>query len=109
MIKHDNTGGNAAWFLDRVVIATDGQESIFPCYKWLDDKDGEYLERTLFPGTATEPELAEYTVSVFTGAQRGAGTDANVKIKINGNNSVSDELPLESGANDFEPAKKYPS
>ena len=85
-IKHDNSGSNPAWFLDRVVIAAeDGTQAIFPCYQWLDKDSGDgYIERVLLPGDVAEPVMSNYTVSVFTGTQRGAGTDANVTIQIKG-------------------------
>lgn len=56
-IGHDNKGGFAGWFLDKVMIDVPslGQRSVFPCGRWLDkNKDDGQLERELLPGTDTE-------------------------------------------------------
>lgn len=51
-ISHDNKGGFAGWYLDRVEINVPslGQKAVFPCGRWLDkSKDDGQLERELFP------------------------------------------------------------
>ena len=51
-IGHDNKGGFAGWFLDKVHINVPslGQKVTFPCGRWLDkDKDDRLLERELLP------------------------------------------------------------
>ena len=56
-IGHDNKGGFAGWFLDKVIIDVPslGQKAVFPCGRWLDKgKDDGQLERELFPGVDTE-------------------------------------------------------
>ena len=56
-IGHDNKGGFAGWFLDKVIVNAPslGQQVVFPCGRWLDkDKDDGQLERELFPGVDTE-------------------------------------------------------
>ena len=56
-IGHDNKGGFAGWFLDKVIMDAPslGQRVVFPCGRWLDkDKDDGQLERELFPGVDTE-------------------------------------------------------
>ena len=56
-IGHDNKGGFAGWFLDKVLVDAPslGQRVVFPCGRWLDkDKDDGQLERELFPGLDTE-------------------------------------------------------
>lgn len=56
-IGHDNKGGFAGWFLDKVIVDAPslGQQVVFPCGRWLDkDKDDGQLERELFPGVDTE-------------------------------------------------------
>ena len=49
-IRHDNSGFNAAWFLDRVeVIDDDGETHQFHCERWLSKKkDDGKLERSLY-------------------------------------------------------------
>lgn len=51
-IGHDNAGGGAAWFLDKVVIDAPslGKAWTFPCSRWLSKKEDDGLiERELFP------------------------------------------------------------
>ena len=45
-IEHDNTGMNAGWFLDRVVLTDLSRPHLrlfFACSKWLSRDDGDYL------------------------------------------------------------------
>ena len=56
-IGHDNKGGFAGWFLDKVIVDAPslGQRVVFPCGRWLDKgKDDGQLERELVPGVDTE-------------------------------------------------------
>ena len=35
-IRHDDSGGNAAWHLDHIAVAVEnGETRIFPCQRWL--------------------------------------------------------------------------
>ena len=59
-IGHDNKGGFAGWFLDKVIINVPslGQNVVFPCGRWLDKgKDDGKLEREL--------SVAEDSAQVF--------------------------------------------
>lgn len=44
-IRHDDSGRNSGWFLDRVLITNEdtGKEWLFPCGRWLarDEDDGQ--------------------------------------------------------------------
>ncbi|XP_063051831.1 lipoxygenase homology domain-containing protein 1 [Engraulis encrasicolus] len=99
-IRHDDTGPNSAWYLDRVEIV-DLKDEItyyFPCNRWLaiDEDDGQ-IARELVPvdeafmkrdddeeGDAAKLGLEQkamsttYTMRVKTGEKKHAGTDANV-------------------------------
>ena len=51
-IGHDNKGGFAGWFLDKLEIDSRslGKKWMFPCGRWLDKgKDDGMLERELYP------------------------------------------------------------
>jgi lipoxygenase homology domain-containing protein 1 len=52
-IRHDDTGRNSGWFLDRVTITNEdnGREWVFPCNRWLaiDEDDGQ-IARVLSQG-----------------------------------------------------------
>lgn len=44
-IEHDGTGPGSGWFLDYVLITTDGasinEAEYFPCFQWLDEGEGD--------------------------------------------------------------------
>ncbi|XP_073445861.1 lipoxygenase homology domain-containing protein 1 isoform X1 [Dendrobates tinctorius] len=106
-IRHDNSGANAAWFLDRVEIVAmkDETKYFFPCQRWLavDEDDGQ-ISRMLVPvneafmkkdedgeeqslatlGLEQKAKSTTYTVRVKTGDKKNGGTDANVFIILFG-------------------------
>lgn len=103
-IMHDNTGLGPAWFLKAVVIRTDGGDALqFPANRWLSADTS--CEAVLFPSRAGQPleRPHRYKVIVYTTDIRGAGTDANVSLRIHGTGGLdSGPLRLESSKNDFE-------
>ena len=104
-VGHDNTGVGAGWFCDRVLVTKAGAEPVsFPVYSWFDKKHGDGLiERTIKQDANGGPaEESIYTVTTRTGDVRGAGTDAGIKIKLFGTEGDSQDLALESGADNFE-------
>ncbi|XP_031425771.2 lipoxygenase homology domain-containing protein 1 [Clupea harengus] len=100
-IRHDDTGPNSAWYLDRVEIVDTKDETTyyFPCTRWLaiDEDDGQ-IARELVPvdeafmkknddddeggeaklGLEQKAMSTTYTMLVKTGEKKYAGTDANV-------------------------------
>ena len=49
-IRHDNSGGAAGWFLDKIVVAGVGDSRTyeFPCNRWLaTDEDDNQISRVL--------------------------------------------------------------
>jgi hypothetical protein len=55
LIGHDNSGRQAGWFLDKVVVETPsiGMKQTFPCGKWLaKDEDDGRIERMLKENTS---------------------------------------------------------
>uniref|UniRef100_A0A3P8UHJ0 Lipoxygenase homology PLAT domains 1 n=1 Tax=Cynoglossus semilaevis TaxID=244447 RepID=A0A3P8UHJ0_CYNSE len=107
-IRHDNSQASAGWFLDRVEIVDEKDDTtyFFPCKRWLavDEDDGQ-LARELVPvdeafmkkGDDDDEEESEatlgleqkamsttYTVQVKTGDKKYAGTDANVFMILYG-------------------------
>lgn len=99
-IGHDNRGGFAGWFLDKVIIDVPslGQKAVFPCGRWLDKgKDDGQLERELFPGVDTEEAYSPYVpyeMTVFTSDVMGAGTSAHVYIVLYGSDGCTEEIML---------------
>lgn len=99
-IGHDNKGGFAGWFLDKVLVDVPslGQRLVFPCGRWLDkDKDDGHLERELLPGEDTEETYTPYVpyeMTVYTSDMMGAGTSANVYIVLHGSDGATEEVVL---------------
>ncbi|XP_040192273.1 lipoxygenase homology domain-containing protein 1 [Rana temporaria] len=100
-IGHNNKGGSAGWFLEKVIIEDIGNKSIyeFPCSRWfaIDEDDGK-IQRDLLVG-GSEATGIVYNVSVMTGDIRGAGTDSKVHIILHGSKGLknSGKIFLEGG------------
>ncbi|XP_057675206.1 lipoxygenase homology domain-containing protein 1-like isoform X2 [Corythoichthys intestinalis] len=108
-IRHDNSQAGAGWFLDRVEIVDNKDDTtyFFPCKRWLavDEDDGQ-LARELVPvdeafmkkgddddddddseatlGLEQKAMSTTYTVRLKTGDKKYAGTDANVFMTLYG-------------------------
>ncbi|XP_060929737.1 lipoxygenase homology domain-containing protein 1-like [Limanda limanda] len=107
-IRHDNSQASAGWFLDRVEIVDNKDDTtyFFPCKRWLatDEDDGQ-LARELVPvdeafmrkgdddeedseatlGLEQKAMSTTYTIRIKTGDKKYAGTDANVFMILYGN------------------------
>lgn len=90
-IGHDNKGSNAAWLFAKAVVTKrdSGDETVFVGNKWISSKHNLVEE---FPAERSGDELnntirlskATYRVYVHTGEVSGAGSDANVFVKLFG-------------------------
>ncbi|XP_063957148.1 lipoxygenase homology domain-containing protein 1-like [Lytechinus pictus] len=103
-IGHDGTGAGAGWFLDKVVVIEEGKSKsqvVFPCQRWLDrDEDDGLIVRELVPeGTSQLLSTTSYHISVKTGDERAAGTDANVYVKLFGEDGDTGLIPLKQSEN----------
>ena len=91
-----------------VIDQSGGKESIFPCNRWFDRKEDDgQIERVLPILGANNTTLAttSYVISVATGNERNAGTDADVFIILFGSKDDTGKLMLresESFKNKFE-------
>ncbi|XP_076018180.1 lipoxygenase homology domain-containing protein 1 [Genypterus blacodes] len=132
-IRHDNTGVNPGWHLDRVEVRRllrkgKGSETlIFPCERWLakSEEDGETVVELVPSDVITEKllkdgslkvseneiddalEIHTYSVSVITGDVFGAGTDAKVFLTMYGDLGDTGERKLsksQTNRNKFERA-----
>ncbi|XP_037833937.1 lipoxygenase homology domain-containing protein 1-like [Kryptolebias marmoratus] len=107
-IEHDNTGMNASWFLDRVVITDVIRPHLrfyFSCNNWLSRVEGDslYVRDLLATMDPMDmPKYNKYVVSVFTADLKGSGTDADVFINIFGEFGDTGERRLDSDKNNFE-------
>ncbi|XP_042187934.1 lipoxygenase homology domain-containing protein 1 [Callorhinchus milii] len=107
-IEHDNTGMNASWFLDRVVVTEMNRPHLrfyFPCNQWLSREEGDGLHVRDLLGSLNPmdvPKLNKYIVSVFTPDMKGSGTDADVFLNMFGENGDTGERRLDNDKNNFE-------
>ncbi|NXU86012.1 LOXH1 protein, partial [Xiphorhynchus elegans] len=58
------------------------------------DKQKNYIDNNLYKEGTQAGDMTEYTVKVYTGDKRGAGTDANVHIFLFGNEHKSEVFQL---------------
>ncbi|XP_067431501.1 lipoxygenase homology domain-containing protein 1-like [Thunnus thynnus] len=107
-IEHDNTGMNASWFLDRVVVTDMNRPHLrfyFACNNWLSREEGDNLFVRDLLGSLNPmdvPKSNKYIVSVFTADMKGSGTDADVFLNIFGENGDTGERRLDSDKDNFE-------
>ena len=101
-VGHDAVGLGSGWHLERIIVHDClGHTYFFPCDQWLDTgihNSKKQINRELVPldkaashqmymTAGEEPtcrKLTTYHIKVFTGSQKGAGTDANVRIMLFG-------------------------
>ncbi|XP_071500737.1 lipoxygenase homology domain-containing protein 1-like [Diadema antillarum] len=103
-IGHDGTGAGSGWYLEKVVVTEMGKpksQVVFPCNRWLDrDEDDGLIVRELVPEGASQLlSTTSYHVSVKTGDERAAGTDANVYVKLFGEDGDTGLIPLKQSEN----------
>ncbi|XP_072269601.1 lipoxygenase homology domain-containing protein 1 [Pyxicephalus adspersus] len=107
-IEHDNTGMNAGWYLDRVIVTDMNRPHLrfyFPCNNWLSKEDGDGLYVRDLLGSLNPmdvPKVNKYIARVFTGSANGSGTDADVFLNIFGENGDTGERKLDNDKDNFE-------
>ncbi|XP_077976546.1 lipoxygenase homology domain-containing protein 1-like isoform X1 [Styela clava] len=105
-IEIDNQGFAPAWYLERVVLLTSSQRVYFACGEWLSDDDQLYRDLVGSDDATGVGKKNQYTVTVFTGDIRGAGTDANVSLTLFGDMGDSGKKKLDDKHNNFERGRK---
>ncbi|XP_004855148.1 lipoxygenase homology domain-containing protein 1 isoform X1 [Heterocephalus glaber] len=107
-IEHDNTGLNASWYLDRVIVADMKRPHLryyFNCTNWLSKTEGDrqWCRDLLASFNPMDmPRGNKYEIKVYTGDIIGAGTDADVFINIFGEYGDTGERRLENEKDNFE-------
>ncbi|KAM4841552.1 lipoxygenase homology domain-containing protein 1 isoform 4-T4 [Thomomys bottae] len=107
-IEHDNTGLNASWYLDRVIVTDMKRPHLryyFNCNNWLSKVEGDrqWCRDLLASFNPMDmPRGNKYEVRVYTGDVLGAGTDADVVINIFGEYGDTGERRLENEKDNFE-------
>uniref|UniRef100_A0A7S3VHN2 PLAT domain-containing protein n=1 Tax=Dunaliella tertiolecta TaxID=3047 RepID=A0A7S3VHN2_DUNTE len=101
-IGHDDSGPGSGWHLSHVEVRSQATQEtyFFNADQWLEKANGT-LTLTLLPSNAAGAHQI-YQVRVRTGDVRGAGTDADVSIILIGSKGQSQEIQLESSADNFE-------
>ncbi|KAF5839075.1 Lipase/lipooxygenase [Dunaliella salina] len=106
-VWHDNSGRNSGWNLDYIEIRSSAMNRVwyFPCFQWLDARQGDGQTRRLLAATLQKPQhhlKATYQVTCITGNDDGAGTDAKVYINIFGDKGQTGNITLdEPGRSSF--------
>ena len=77
-------------------------DQIFKCKRWLavDEDDGK-IKRELVANQSQYLDKISYNVSVKTGDNLNAGTDANVYLKIFGSKCVTENIQLKNSDSTF--------
>uniref|UniRef100_A0A2K5QBQ8 Lipoxygenase homology domain-containing protein 1 n=1 Tax=Cebus imitator TaxID=2715852 RepID=A0A2K5QBQ8_CEBIM len=107
-VEHDNTGLNASWYLDRVIVTDMKRPHLryyFNCNNWLSKVEGDrqWCRDLLASFNPMDmPRGNKYEVKVYTGDVIGAGTDADVFINIFGEYGDTGERRLENEKDNFE-------
>ncbi|XP_041496830.1 lipoxygenase homology domain-containing protein 1 isoform X2 [Microtus oregoni] len=107
-IEHDNTGLNASWYLDRVIVTDMKRPHLryyFNCNNWLSKVEGDrqWCRDLLASFDPMDmPRGNRYEIKVYTGDVMGAGTDADVFINIFGEYGDTGERRLENEKDNFE-------
>ncbi|XP_061881566.1 lipoxygenase homology domain-containing protein 1-like isoform X1 [Entelurus aequoreus] len=106
MIGHTNEGLRAGWFLDsvQILVPLNGKHYMFPCHRWLCkvEADGK-TEVEIYPSEILDTQQPiNYEVSVTTGDEMFAGTNAKVFIQIYGEKGKTEVITLDSRSNNFE-------
>ncbi|XP_046284400.1 lipoxygenase homology domain-containing protein 1 isoform X1 [Marmota monax] len=107
-IEHDNTGLNASWYLDHVIVTDMKRPHLryyFNCNNWLSKVEGDrqWCRDLLASFDPMDmPRGNKYEIKVYTGDVIGAGTDADVFINIFGEYGDTGERRLENEKDNFE-------
>ncbi|CAF3251609.1 unnamed protein product [Rotaria sp. Silwood2] len=111
-IEHDNTGRLSGWFLDQIIVTdlSDPETTYFTtCNQWLakDEGDGQiFRDLILSKQSSGIKQDNQYKITVYTGSQKDAGTDADVFITLYGDVGETDAIKLDNRNNNFEAGKK---
>lgn len=79
-IKHDNTGDNPSWFLEKVEIIKQNKQYNFTAQRWLSKGPGLSLNTII----NEDLEQFKYLITIKTANKKNAGTNANIYIKLYG-------------------------
>lgn len=93
-VGHDNSGRDPDWYLEEVTIDVPdkGEQYIFPCHRWL---LGSQRDVDLFPAETKDfSHELDYRITLKTGDEKDAGTDANVYLQMFGEKGKTQTFAL---------------
>ena len=105
-LQHNSVKREHAWFLERLTITniSSGRKWQCNCQQWLSLHHTDcQLSRTLLPKPVLKEAVSSdrqlellqaYSFEVVTGDTRGAGTDANVFVTLNGSRGSTAKMHL---------------
>jgi hypothetical protein len=99
-IKHDNTGDNPGWFLEKVEVTKQSNQYNFTAQRWLSEDHGLSVNAII----NEDLNQSKYIVTIKTANKKGAGTDSNIYIKLFGEYETETSLQRmnDPDVNDFE-------
>lgn len=103
-VEHDNSGFGPDWFLDYISLRYRDRTVYFTCAHWLSrsEGDGAIIRRLTSSTHLPRPYVGKsYIVTVVTGDVRGAGTQANVFLTLEGSHGNSGERLLDNDKDNF--------
>ncbi|EDO49842.1 predicted protein, partial [Nematostella vectensis] len=103
-VGHDNAGPSPEWYLEQVCIDTKDERSVFNVNQWIGGRNPTVVKvrpepYEKLPGTISLSQLTfladlDYRVTIKTGDEPEAGTDANVFLTMYGERGPSAKFLL---------------
>ncbi len=103
-VEHDNSGFGPDWFLDYISVSYKDTSSYYPCAQWLSRSEGDGMIQRTLASTPNPPQAyvgKSYIVTIVTGSRRGAGTQANVYLSLEGTVTSSGERRLDNDPDNY--------
>lgn len=80
-IEHDNSGARAGWYLEKIIIYDEEKIYNFSANEWLSQREKNKKSSLLIKEDSIK---YKYNLIIETGSIKGAGTTANIDIKLYG-------------------------
>lgn len=98
VVRHDDKGVSADWFLDRIEVSDGGREKyIFLCERWLSSsKEDKQIERTLFEKNYKGPRVtssSSFALNSNIGGSQFGGSHEKLALRQQSPNFRNDDEP----------------
>ncbi|KAG2432966.1 hypothetical protein HXX76_008694 [Chlamydomonas incerta] len=107
VVTCDGSGMRPLWHLDSITVwrdpsLTDPDSGVyFPCRQWF-DKDAGWVKELLPSRRTLDVVKIPYTLKVYTGDLKNAGTDAGIHVNLIGERGETGYVPLLANYDTFE-------